>query len=102
MTDSERLDAERRRRMIVDLLAEDVGHGHSVWVLRAALGCLDEDLEDDAVSAHVNWLASAGLVEIVREYEPLAARVTEKGMRVAAGSLCVPGVAERIDCGLPG
>ena len=95
MTDSERLDAERRRRMIVDLLGEDPEGSHSAPVLSAALRQLGEPVHAVQVDRLLDWLAKEGLVEFVSEYEPRPARLTEKGTSVAAGSLRVQGVGER-------
>ena len=97
MTDSERLDAERRRRMIVDLLGEDPAGSHSAPVLSAALRELGEPVPADQVDRLLDWLAEEGLVEFVSECEPRPARVTDRGRRVARGDLAVEGVAPRPD-----
>ena len=97
MTDGERLAAQRRRRMVVDLLADDPEGSASAFVLSAALNLLGDSAGFEQVDAELGWLAKKGLVKFVHETEELRlARVTEKGMTVAAGSLHVPGVAKRI------
>lgn len=97
MTNMECLAAERRRRMIVDLLSADPEGSDSAFVLSAALNQLGDPAGFEQVDAELGWLASEGLVEFTFESEEIRlARVTEKGMSVAAGSLRVPGVAERI------
>ena len=85
--------AEDQRLRALQILAEDRGYSHNVHVLRSALGMLGHDIRSDQATALVEWLASAGLVEITSEHSPATARLTARGLEVASGRVVVPGVA---------
>ena len=89
------LAAEFQRRVIVDLLAGERGHGHNVHVLRHCLAEFGQDVSAGDVIGHANWLAEAELVEIVHRGPPMVLRIAERGTHVAAGRFQVDGVADR-------
>ena len=95
-TFTKKLKTEYQRRCIVDLLGEDPAFGHNVHILRSALAELGQDVQIDEMVAHANWLAEAGLVEFLSQYQPLVLRVTDRGRHVAAGKINVSGVARPI------
>ena len=90
------LRAEYRRRCIVDLLGDDPDSGLNVHILSDALAELGEHVRVDEMVSHANWLAEAGLVEVVHRGTPLVLRVTNRGRHVAAGRINVSGVARPI------
>ncbi len=95
MNAAQRLAVEFERRVIVDLLAAERGHGHNVHVLSDALARFGRDVPAGDVVAHANWLAEAGLVTIVRRDPPMVLRIAARGEHVASGRIAVDGVADR-------
>ena len=91
----QQLGDEFERRVIVDLLAAERGHGHNVQVLSDALARFGRDVPPGDVVDHANWLAEAGLVKIVRRDPPMVLRIAPRGEHVAEGRIAVDGVADR-------
>ena len=90
--------AQRRRRMIVDLLDVDAQHAHSAYILSSALRDLGEGSACiEETEGHLEWLAGVGLIETASKEMPVTlARITDRGRGVAAGRIAVEGVAPPI------
>ena len=95
MTFAERVE-QLRRRMVVELLAESPGSGHSVWLLRSALADLNQHVTASEMARLADWLAAAGLVEFVTRELPPVLRATEQGIAAAAEDIVVRGIARKI------
>ncbi|MDE0627424.1 MAG: hypothetical protein OXH99_13565 [Bryobacterales bacterium] len=93
MLTAKQLKAEYQRRCTVDLLGEDSDDACNVHILCSALAELGQDVRVDEMVAHANWLAEAGLVEIVHRDPPMTVRATRRGHHVAVGDIDVRGVA---------
>ena len=92
-----RATAERRRRIIVDVLAGDAPHAHNTAVLRACLGEFGENAGFEEMDDHAEWLAEAGLVEFTHKSSlVMVVRITDRGRELAAGRIEVDGVAPPI------
>lgn len=88
-----RATAERRRRMIVDVLAADAPHALNTDILRAVLKGLGERAGREETEGHAEWLAGAGLVEFTRKDPIMVVRITDRGRELAAGHIEIEGVA---------
>ena len=87
--------AKFRRRVIIDLLADDPGGTLNVWILSSVLAEFGEDARAGEVVALADWLAEAELVEIVHRGPPMVLRIADRGERLAQGRIRVDGVADR-------
>ena len=91
-----RATAERRRRMIVDLLDMDAPHAINTDILRAVLKEMGERASCEETEGCAEWLAGAGLVEFTRKDPIMVVRITGRGRELAAGRIEVDGVAPPI------
>ena len=86
------VDRDLRLR-VIQLLYGDRGYSHNVHVLRGALAGLGHDLRADEMANLAEWLAEAGLVDVVSEEPPQTLRLSERGIALAERRIVVRGVA---------
>ena len=93
MTFADRI-TQLRRLLVVQLLADEPGARHSVWILRDALGDLGHVVSASEMAELADWLAAAGLVRFATRDVPPVVEATERGKSLARGDLTVDGVAK--------
>lgn len=86
--------AQDRRRIILQLLADDSDYSLNDTVLKQALAAVGHNNPRDLVHADLTWLETHGLVRVqqLAEGAVWVARLTEAGQDVAGGQPH-PGVA---------
>ena len=86
--------AEDRRRVILQLLADDDDYSLNDTVLKQALASLGHNTPRDLVHADLTWLETHGLVRVQKlgDGDVWVAKLTEAGQDVAGGQPH-PGVA---------
>lgn len=83
-----------QRLLILQMLSEDADYASNEVVLSTLLESVGHGLSQDALRAHLRWLAEVGLVTL-EEVRPvgLLARITARGLDVARGLARIDGVA---------
>lgn len=88
-----KLLAEDRRLAILRILNGDSGYATNESVMQTALYQLGHGVSREVVRSDFAWLAEQGLVEVEQVSDSVhVARLTSRGVDVAAGHATVPGV----------
>jgi len=97
MTDLKTIEAEDRRRTILDLLADDQDHMTSVAMLYRAIphtNTLHKNVAITTVRDDVRWLEKRMLVTLKIEDAEIYVTLTQRGKEVSEGRQTVQGVAK--------
>jgi len=85
------LDADRRS-VILGLLDKATGYKLSDYLMQSALPAFGHDVSIDVVRTDLAWLQEQGLITVETPGAVQIAKLTQRGLDVAAGRAVVPGV----------
>lgn len=87
------LEAEHRRRVILDALRQDADYTVNEAILRTILREFGFAVSSDRLLVDLAWLEEQGLAVLSKVGGVVVAKITRRGADVATGCTVVPGVA---------
>lgn len=80
------------RLVVLQVLAQDSDYSQNEYVIDGMLAKLGHGVSADLLRAQLSWLHEQGLITVDALGEVWVAKLTRRGMDVAAGRASVPGV----------
>lgn len=88
-----KLEESHRRRIVLDSLRQDADYSINESVLRSILREFGFTVSCDRLRTDLAWLVEQGLVTTSETSGVMVAKITNRGVDVAAGCIVLPGVA---------